>query len=318
MAAEPLAVGIVGAGAAAKLHARALQAESRAHLSTVWSHRAESTGRFAGDFGLAPSRSYEELLGKVDAVYICSPNVTHVPLARLALQHGKHVYCEKPMGLASEEVRALHELSLKSPTTFQLGYNRRFAPVYVAMAEAMRRAPITSFNMRINRGELEAPAWVADHATSGGFLFETTIHLLDLVQFFCGKITRCDVARTQRHYPTDDNFSMLIETESGAHGVLSSCAHASWCFPFERVELFSWKATARSEEFDTLDTQSEDHGPTLQRRFDRLPTEEKWGFTASTKAFFDGIAGQARGAASTADGLATTLLVEQIQRARAQ
>lgn len=61
--------------------------------------------------------SYEELLGdpEIDAIYIPLPNHLHVPISIMALESGKHVLCEKPVGLTSGEVRQLMDAAARHP-----------------------------------------------------------------------------------------------------------------------------------------------------------------------------------------------------------
>lgn len=61
--------------------------------------------------------SYEDLLAdpEIDAVYIPTPNHLHVPLSIKALQAGKHVLCEKPIGLSSAEAKKLLRVAKKHP-----------------------------------------------------------------------------------------------------------------------------------------------------------------------------------------------------------
>ena len=82
--------------------------------------------------------SYEDLLASddIDAVYIPLPNHLHVPWSIKALEAGKHVLCEKPLGLDSDEVKQLQEASNKSPGLLVMeAFMYRFHPQWLRVRE---------------------------------------------------------------------------------------------------------------------------------------------------------------------------------------
>lgn len=94
-------VGLIGAGFAAAIHARAYGKVYgvEVELRTVASSRPERAADFAARFGVARSTSIAELLAdpEIDLVDICAPNSLHAELAIAAANHGKHVVVEKPL-----------------------------------------------------------------------------------------------------------------------------------------------------------------------------------------------------------------------------
>lgn len=78
----------------------------------------------------ATHKDYRDLLARkdVDAVYIATPCDLHVEMAIAALRAGKHVYCEKPVGITPESIRDLVRVANASKTVFQSGQQRRFEP----------------------------------------------------------------------------------------------------------------------------------------------------------------------------------------------
>jgi predicted dehydrogenase len=75
-------------------------------------------------------RDYEQMLAdpNVDAVIIATSDAFHVPASLRALAAGKHVLCEKPIGVGTEEIRALKQAVTSSGKVFQVGHMKRFDP----------------------------------------------------------------------------------------------------------------------------------------------------------------------------------------------
>ncbi len=106
-----IAWGVIGtAGIALNKVIPGMLRGSRGTISAIASRSPEKAAEAAARFRIPKSYgSYEEILADaaIDAVYIPLPNHLHVPWALKALEAGKHVLCEKPIGLSAEEARAL-------------------------------------------------------------------------------------------------------------------------------------------------------------------------------------------------------------------
>jgi predicted dehydrogenase len=89
----------------------------------------------------------------------------------------------------------------------------------------------------MNRGEFLKPEWTGDVNLTGGSLYETTIHFLDMMRFQFGEVPELYAYGSQHEYPEIDEFSVILKFKSGFHCTFASSADASWLFPFERIEL---------------------------------------------------------------------------------
>jgi len=98
---EGLRVGLVGAGFAARLHARAYRhlGDLNVRVAAVASSGSTRAAALARDFDIADLCSFDDLLTRPDIAIIdlCVPNSLHAPLAIAAAEAGKHVICEKPL-----------------------------------------------------------------------------------------------------------------------------------------------------------------------------------------------------------------------------
>ena len=82
------------------------------------------------------------------------------------------------------------EAAKTSRGIFQVGHNRRFAPVYATLKTLIaENHPPHSAHVKMNRGELLKPVWTGDPEVTGGFLYQTPIHMFDMMRFLFGEVT---------------------------------------------------------------------------------------------------------------------------------
>jgi myo-inositol 2-dehydrogenase/D-chiro-inositol 1-dehydrogenase len=313
---EKLKVGIIGAGYIGGVHAAVLARDERVRVAAVYDVDDARAKERARASGARVSRSAEELIESVDAVYITTPNTKHTELATSAAAAGKHVFCEKPMATTLDAARAVLRAAQASGGIFQVGHNRRFAPVYVLLKRMLADecAP-HSAHAKMNRGELLNPQWVADPTLTGGFLYETTIHMFDMLRFLFGEVTELVAFGSTHEYREVDDFSVLLRFASGAHSTLCSSADASWLFPFERVEVFSHHATLTTREMESLVRSEALDGRHTTHSMHQLTKEEKWGYAQEDRSFIDSIIEGTTPAVTALDGYKSVELVDACYRA---
>ncbi len=295
----PIRVGFLGCGTIAATHMRILGRDGRAIITAVYDvdpARARATG--------APvAESPEAAIDGADAIYITVPNRLHAGYAIAALEAGKHVFCEKPMAVARADAERIEALAASRPRqVFQVGHNRRFAPVYRRVKEALAAAPALSADFKMNRGELENPPWTADDNVTGGYLFETPIHIFDMARFLMGEVVEVAAHAESLVYPTIDTFTALFRFASGRSATFRSVAYTSWAFPFERVEVYSRHSTVATEEMDRVSVASGLKNPVASWDYRHLPWEERWGYVEEDRLFLDSIAESKPAAVTAADG----------------
>jgi myo-inositol 2-dehydrogenase/D-chiro-inositol 1-dehydrogenase len=309
-------IGFVGAGFIANVHAGILSGDHRVRVAAVFDPNDQHAALFALKYKAAAVPSLDDLLGAVDAVYICSPNALHAETAIRVLDAGLHVFSEKPMATSLTDADAVLDAAQKARGVYQAGFNRRFASVYV---ELKRRfddglTPLSAA-LKMNRGELQHPAWTADPSMSGGFLYETPIHMLDMARHLFGEPHEVVVRARATVYDQLDDFSMLLTFQSGMTATLSASAHATWLVPFERVEVYGDHATAVTEEMDRI-TYAGGVGQRAETHdFAQQPFEERWGYVEEDRRFVDAICGVGEPVVTAEDAHATTALVDRCYRA---
>ncbi len=133
---------------------------------------------------------YRRLLERkdVDAVYIASPCDLHVEMAIAALKAGKHVYCEKPVGITPESVARLVQVARESKTVFQVGQqlraSTRLREVIAKVHDGVAGRVVMVKAQRHSNDDLShegsSADWFFDASRSGDVIVEMSVHNLDL------------------------------------------------------------------------------------------------------------------------------------------
>jgi myo-inositol 2-dehydrogenase/D-chiro-inositol 1-dehydrogenase len=308
-------IGIIGVGYIGNVHGRIYSKDERAEISAVFDIIPERTAAAAKAFGARACVSRDELMQNCDAVLVCAPNKTHKEIALHAVAERKHVFCEKPFTIGVEDARELRDAANGGRGVFQVGFNRRFAPVYQKLRDLLTADKAHSAHIKMNRGELLNPEWTGDVNVTGGFLYETTIHLFDMMRFQFGEITELTAYGSQHEYPELDEFSVIFKFENGFHCTFASSSDASWHFPFERIEVFCHHRTIMNEEMERLfDSRGTD--PNFETHsFHMLEKDEKWGYVQEDRAFIDAIINGTKPPVTADDGFRSVELVEAVYSA---
>lgn len=312
---DKVKIGIVGTGYIGNVHGRIYSRDDRTEVSALYDiipERAESTAKSIG--GKVCS-SRDELLENCDAVLVTAPNKTHLEIASAAVAAGKHVFCEKPFSIGVDDAKKLLKIADAGKGVFQVGHNRRFAPVYAKLKELLAADRPHSAHIKMNRGELKNPVWTGDVNVTGGFLYETTIHLFDMVRFQFGEVEELVAYGSQHEYPELDEFSIIFKFKNGFHCTFASSSDASWHFPFERIEAFCHHRTIMTEEMERLlDSRGMDANfETLSYQMNEK--EERWGYVQEDRAFIDAILNETKPLVTANDGFRSVELVESVYHA---
>lgn len=207
----------------------------------------------------------------IDVVHICTPNATHVDLARQALASGKHVVCEKPLATTVADARDLAALAAERGLTAAVPFVYRYHPM---VREARARVARGDLGDLLTLDCSYLQDWMLlptdddwrTRSESGGAsraFADIGSHLCDLIEFVVGEPIRSLSARTRRVFDeragravdTEDIVAILVETGSGALGTL----------------LISQMAAGRKNAL-TLEL----HGSAQTLRFEQERPEELW------------------------------------------
>ena len=179
-------VAIIGAGSIAKRHIAAIQANPDAEIACICDMNEERVASIAKEFGLTNyCTDYMDILKDetVDAVSILTPTFTHKTIVLEALNHGKHVLCEKPPALNVQEAIECAEAAAKSGKLLMHAFVRRFGKVVRFLKEYIDSGAMGEIYYadvaRMERCNKLAGWFVNKDRAGGGKLMDACIHQLD-------------------------------------------------------------------------------------------------------------------------------------------
>ena len=217
-----LATGTIANKFATTVNAMAAEGE---RLAAVGSRRAESAKAFAAQYNIPHwYASYEELAADpaVDAIYIATPNALHYENCKLCLEHGKHVFCEKPLSLSAEQSRELADLAKEKGVVNYCGFSNIMNPANQYVAELVKSGKLGKIVGIQSNYAIAKPHEYFDvewHTKKGsGPLLINAIHDFDYLNFVTGmKPTKVYAAarNTIRGNEVEDSVSAVVEYEGG-------------------------------------------------------------------------------------------------------
>src|SRR5262245_527816 len=237
----PVRIGIIGAGKVSEYHhAPGIALDPRARLVAACDSDGKLLEARRADWGIDRlTTEPSELLRDpaVDAVIIATPNYTHRSLAVEAARAGKHILCEKPLGLNAGEVEEMYRAAEAAGVAHMTAFTYRFAPAMRYLRHLVRTGVLAAPRHFRSQRFLDWPetswGWRQYKKTAGaGDLFDMTIHRIDFAIDLLGPLRRISgsVARFAPRDRTaegrscapsdvDDWSAILGEFESGATGV---------------------------------------------------------------------------------------------------
>jgi polar amino acid transport system substrate-binding protein len=271
-------VGLIGSGAFAQgTLLPALASIDGARLSAVCSASGLSARHVAEKYSASYCTADADHLirdPEINAVLIATRHGSHAALAIRALASGKPVFVEKPLAVSEEQLAAValafHAAQRRdvAPTngsqphihtgapTLLVGFNRRFAPLALAMRAFLADAGPLAVHYRVNAGPVPPDSWLHNPVEGGGRIVGEVCHFVDFLQFLTGAApVRVSAAAlpTQGGAALEDNVSIQIVFGDGSVGSILYAADGDKAFPKERVEAFGGGCVAVLDDFRSLE-----------------------------------------------------------------
>ena len=189
-------------------------------IVSVMSTSAERGRDYAAEHSIPHSTtSLDDLLGRVDAVYVATTNDLHLAQVVAAAKAKRHVLCEKPLAVTLADARAIVEACREAGVVLATNHHLRNAATHRAMRDAIGQGRIGRplFAKVFHAVQLPAhlQTWrIKDPATGAGVVLDITVHDADTLRFVLGDEPEAVVAMVQRSGLGEG------EIEDGAMGVI--------------------------------------------------------------------------------------------------
>jgi predicted dehydrogenase len=227
---EGVRIGIIGCGSVVRRPYMTIISKLRlqGHAEvTIACDNDEARGRLMEEeFGISRfTTDYRQVVSddEVDLVLIATPMTSHAPMAMAALEAGKHVLVEKPMGVSLEEGQQLVEAARKAPGYLVPAPHVILSPTYQEIWRHLQRGAIGEVHLARGRYGWAGPYWSEWYYRSGGGpLFDLGVYNLTSLTGWLGPARRVtammgtaieerDINGRRVSIQADDNFQILID-----------------------------------------------------------------------------------------------------------
>jgi predicted dehydrogenase/threonine dehydrogenase-like Zn-dependent dehydrogenase len=232
-------------------HADLVQIASRSGLTSAVAGRKFAFGEITSD----PSAPFTNWA--VDTIVVATRHDSHADYVCRALQAGKHVFVEKPLGLTHEQIDRVAEAAERSPALLMVGFNRRFAPQVQRMRQLLDQVTVAkAFVMTVNAGAIPPEHWTHDPDVGGGRIIGEGCHFVDLLRFLCGhpitSVQAMQFGRAAADATHDDRTTFTLGFADGSVGTVHYLANGHAAFPKERLEVFCGGRVLQLDNFRRL------------------------------------------------------------------
>jgi predicted dehydrogenase len=205
-------IGIIGSGFARKVQIPAFQVCGDAKIVSIASASVANAKSTAEEFGIEHfTADWRETISKddVDLVCITTPPKLHEEMTMLAIEHGKHVLCEKPMAMNRDEARRMTDAANAAGVLALIDHELRFQPGRLRAYEMIREGAIGKIRhakchfQAPHRGDPNLPwNWWSDEEQGGGALGAIVSHVIDSFHWFLGTGVSSVFCQLQTHIKT--------------------------------------------------------------------------------------------------------------------
>lgn len=313
-----LRFGLLGAGRIGKVHARAVAGNPDAELVAVADAMPAAAEAIAKQHG-CEVRSIDRILaaGDIDAVVICTPTDTHADLIETFTNAGKAVFCEKPIDLSLDRVKACLKTVRANRGTLMVGFNRRFDPHFAAVRAEIDKGAIGKVEMvTITSRDPGAPP-IDYIKRSGGIFRDMTIHDFDMARFLLGEdVTEVSamasvlIDKAIGEAGDSDSVQVMLRTASGKMAVISNSRRATYGYD-QRIEVHGSNGLVSAENQRPVSIEvASSLGYTRPPLHDFFMTRYTEAYAAEIAAFIAAVNSGTPAHPSGEDGLAALMLAE--------
>lgn len=208
---------------------QALRALPEAEIRGIADGVYERVESLVTEHRVAYYEDYRQLLDTdIDAVVICSENVHHAEITQAAAKKGKHILCEKPLGINVDEMRAMIDVCDEHNVQLMTAFPCRYLASVVEAKKAVDRGDIGSILAikGTNRGTFPGGWFAEPELSGGGALLDHTVHVMDVMNWFMKSEVREVYAHTATLFNpgirVEDTGMIHMKFANGAFGVIDT------------------------------------------------------------------------------------------------
>lgn len=191
---EELNIGVIGAGSFAEFSVNSFKKIKGIEIIAVTDLNQQAAFKLGNKHGAIVYPDPETLLEnkRIDLIYIATPPSFHFEQTKLALLAGKHVICEKPAALTTEDAEELYSLASSKQLLYVVNLMQRYNPLFKAVDVLIKHKVLGNFlhgyfeNYASDENLLPSH-WFWDESKSGGIFIEHGVHFFDLFSGWLGK-----------------------------------------------------------------------------------------------------------------------------------
>ncbi len=248
---------IGGGGFARTVLLPALKKIPACRLHTIATRRGHSAEHSQDKFGFEFAAADEDAVlndTDINAVLIATTHASHADLTARALDAGKCVLVEKPLALDRDGLNRIARARRATDAFFQVGFNRRFAPMSVRARDHMAKFGGAKFVLiRVNAGPLEAESWQNAAEEGGGRVLGEACHFIDLARFLIGaEIVRVRAAAARVRDGGCDDLSITLDFADGSLATIAYTALGDTAFSKELIECYAGGSVVTIDDFRSL------------------------------------------------------------------
>jgi predicted dehydrogenase len=247
---------VIGCGAVSKNHGKALLRSPFAEITYAVDTDRQRAQIFSSTYGGKILEDYTQLFSydDVDVVHIVTPHYTHPQIAIDCLQHGLHVFCEKPLAILPTDARRMVQVAKEQNKRLGVCFQNRLNKASVEakqLIDSKMYGDVLSAMVLVTWDRdgayySESP-WRGRYETEGGgTLINQSIHTLDLLDYLCGGVTELAGVdaklRKSDSYEVEDSGMFYAKLGNGGVAV----GYCTNCYPKSKqctVEIHLEEAT---------------------------------------------------------------------------
>jgi virulence factor len=241
------------------------------------------------------------------AAFVLTPSTTHREIIERLLLADIDVFAEKPLTLSLDDTRTLAELADQRERVLMVGFNRRYAPLHRQARQLWGERPIQMAVLQKNRSSAYHPNLYQNY-------IDDTVHIIDLLRFFCGDGTASHTVCQMGNGKLIGAASTVVYDHGGYGMVLTSLQAGRW---YEHYALHGGSTSLYVDAFNRLTLVTEKEERIWEEKYSSawMNTLKARGFVDEISHFFDCVRTRSQPQTSAWEAYKTQLLLEGMVKA---